>query len=178
MTYTIKSKEILKNLSFTFFLLVFGLICFYYNFLNSTVFDIRIIIVIIGILVMLTVLLLLDYLKNSTKGTIKIGDSEIEVIHSNGSTLIYRKNIISVTLYGAPSVNRKSDFRLLPFEAFHYVEVKCLNHPNILITSLSDYRLYENIAKEKIFKGFLEFNKGGLTGRGSIINSIWWNKLK
>ncbi len=178
MTYEINNKEIIKNFSFCFFLLGSGIAFEYFNRHYYDVFDIKIIAIIILCLIFICLLLFIDYFNNSTREKIKIGDSEIEVINSGDSTFIYRKDIKSVTLYGSPSINRKSDFRLLPFEAFHYVEVKCLNHPNIIITSLSDFRLYENIAKEKVLKGLLQFNKGGLTGRGSLINSIWWNKLK
>ncbi|MEM6815881.1 MAG: hypothetical protein AAF600_16090 [Bacteroidota bacterium] len=120
----------------------------------------------------------MDYIKNATKGSILIGANQIEIIDSNCSEVISKNEIKSVIVFCPPSVKRRSDFKLLPFEAFHYIEIKCRHRPNIIITSLCDYNLYETITKETLFEEILFFNRAGLSGNGSLINSIWLNKLK
>lgn len=117
-------------------------------------------------------------MSNSYKGEITISSDEIILFEEDKKDVINKEDIIKVTLFAAPSVRRRSTFRLLPFEAFYYVTIQIKNHDDIIITTLSDYNLYENIRKEEIFKNKLYISKKGLTGNGSLINSIFWSKLK
>ncbi len=178
MIYRVTKNVIFQNLSYTFFAIgvavLFGVLQEY----KILLFDMRIIYFITAIVLLIALLQLFDYLKYLTKGEIKIDPEGIRILDRNLEKFIPKEDIVGVTVYGAPSIKRKSMFRLLPFEAFHYVDIECKSGENIIITSLSDYYLYWDICKEKIFNDKLQFNKGSLTSRGNMINSIFWNRME
>ena len=178
MTYKINNKSIYNNLSFSFFSILFGIICHLLVLMNIVNFiDLTSIWLFILLLIILVPLLLLDYLINTTKGEIQIASDRL-LIKDRGNEKQFRKEEIKkVTIYAAPSWNRKSTMRLLPFEDFHYVAINLKDKDTIYITSLSDHNLYTNIKKEELFTGLIYLHKKGLTGNGSTINSIFWNKL-
>lgn len=165
MKYKVKGNIIFKHLSFTIFLIFVLIFAFIYDaFISDLMGGLDIYIIFISIQVLIVLLLLLDYKVNSTRGEVIIKD---DVIKTN-DFFINKEDVLSIEIYGAPSVYRKSSFKLLPFECFHYVKIVS-NKKAIYISSLSDFNLYQNILKEKIFKGKIICNKKGLSNRGSLL---------
>ncbi len=178
MIYRINRTDIFKNLKYSISILIFAICCFLVNIIWEHIFDMRMILFLTALQLLVVVLLFIDYLKNSSKGQIIIEHNQITIQEKTVKTIVLKKDIEEVIVYGAPSVRRKSMFRLLPFEAFHYVDIKGENFKSIILTSLSDYRLYWNISKEPIFKGKLKFYRGDKIASGSLFNSIFWNSLE
>ncbi len=176
MKYKINKKDIFKNLSFSYFLIAVGIIYQIISFYFIDSMDMLVAYLFIAILLGVVCFLFIDYLLNSYKGEIAIDSDRIILNEEDNMVVINKEDVIKVILFAAPSVKRKSTFRLLPFEAFYYVTIKCKNHDDIIITTLSDYNLYENIRKEEVFKNKIYISKKGFSGNGSLINSIIWTK--
>lgn len=147
---------------------------YYHFFINDLKNGLWIFLFIILIQFAIVLFLMIDYLLNTTKGDFIITDEYI--LNDVNDIEIVKEEIKEVIVFGAPSISRKSSFKLLPFEGFHYVKIICKNNV-IIMSSLLDFNLYEKISKERIFKNKIKFNKKGLTGRGSWINSIYLNEL-
>lgn len=176
MNYTINKTDIIKNLNYSFFSL--GVLSLLY-FFTSLSFTINYLMVILFFLlpVFIVLFLFIDYILNSTKGIIEISKDYIKIKDRLNSQEINKKEIIGVFIYGAPSIKRKSSFRIMPFECFHYVEIEIKNKPNIYISSLSCYNLYNKIEKEPLLIDLIKHKKEGLLKQGNWINSIFLNKL-
>jgi len=173
MEYKINKKSIIKNLSFSFFLIIVGLVYQLLSDYFKNFIDVSVIWTIILGLLLVVILLVLDYVFNSTKGEININSQQIIIKKDQEKKIITKEQIDKVS----PSWNRKSTMQFLPFEPFHFVEIKLKEGDTIYITSLSDDNLYENIRKESLFKGIVYLYKKGLSGNGSLINSIFWKRL-
>jgi len=178
MTYRRNKKAILKCLEFSFSLLTLPIVCYFINRNYGTFVDMRMIFVLTMVPVFLSILLLIDYYFNETKGTIILRTDNIEILNNTEHRILDGELISQAVVYGTPSVYRKSFFRVLPMEAFHYVDISLKNGESIFITSLSDFELYWKLLDEPILKGKLFLFKGGWLKKGELINSIWLNRQK
>ena len=177
MVYQKNSRDILRCLSFSFYLILFAFGCHLYNVNLHYSIDMRVILLLVGLPVLLSILLLIDYNQNATKGIIELSLDEIAVRSSSSKLRIPKNEIISARVYGSPSIKRKSFFRVMPWEAFHYVEIVHGQGQSIIITSLSDYGLYWSLSKEPILRGKLTINNEGSSSIWRFFNSITWNKM-
>lgn len=178
-SYKINKKDIFKNLIYPVFLIilviVFSIYCYNYSEFNS---GNNLVIILISIQLILTAFLFIDYLTKSTKDIIHI-DKDLIVVEKDGfEERINKASVVKAVIYAVPSINRDSNFRIFPFESFHYVHIQIEGSNDIYITSLSKYDLYKSLKKEPIFTDKLYFDKGGLFRNGSALNSIWFNNLK
>ncbi|WP_378185817.1 hypothetical protein ACE939_11930 [Aquimarina sp. W85] len=176
--YKINKKSIIKNLGFSFFIIIAFIITYIYfvYITKESDFIWLLSLILLGQLIPV-ILLLTDYFVNSTKEEIIVHGEYIEIKEKNHRKTIQKQEIEGLTIYASPSWYRNSTVKFFPFEAFHFVEIKLKNDNSIYITSLSDHNLYKNIQKEKLFKGLLYFYKGGITRQGNAINTIFWKKL-
>ena len=119
----------------------------------------------------IVVILLWDYYFHTKGQKVFFSDEDIVVKIVKGEKKYEKSNIEKVTIYAAPSFRRNSTFRLLPFEVFHFVEIKMNRGKGVIyITSLSDSELYYSIQQQSILKGKIYYKKG-------LFNSIFWSRL-
>ncbi len=170
MELKISTRFIYKNLGFTFFYIIVNLILLYYYDIGN---NLKILIIhstIVGTPLILALFCFFDYLRFETNRLIIIEDEMLYIEKKGVKRQIYSDQIKEVKLCAAPVFYRNSTFRLLPFEVFHYAEVKVKNQPSVYLTSLSDTELFHMIQEEPLFKGKITYKK-------SLFNSIMWNGL-
>ncbi len=68
--------------------------------------------------------------------------------------------------------------QFLPFEIFHFVEIKLENNKLIYITSLSNTDLHKAIKNHLVFKGKVYKKREGLSKRGKLLNFIWFSRIE
>lgn len=178
MKYSISKKNILKHLGFSgFIILVFICYILYLLFFETKNIQNALIVTLVLVAVQLLVVgvHIIDYYYNSTRESIEIDSDKITIINKGVVKIIMKEEVKEAIVYAAPSINRGSVGHVLPHESLYYVDIKYNNSNSIIITSLSDYDLLENLKKEPILEGKIRPYKRGLTGRGSLMNLIFWD---
>lgn len=133
-------------------------------------------IVFLSIIFLLSLFLLIDYIINGTKGRFEFWDNRIEVTSEGVRKIVKEAEIEKVVIYGSSAVYSKSGIFFLPFTCFHYAEIRT-GKETFFLTSLSNYKLYENLVREPVLRKKVYLKKGGLAKRGELFNSIWLNTL-
>ncbi len=171
MNLKVSIKSIYNNLSFAFFSLsAMVLIIYYYTYPDFYFFLEPITAFLLFSPIAISIFLFFDYLRFETNRLIILKDDMLYIEKRSVKRQIYSDQIKEVKLCAAPVFYRNSMFRLLPFEVFHYAEIKVENQPSVYLTSLSDTKLFYWIQEEPLFKGKITYKK-------SLFNSIAWNSL-
>ena len=140
--YTINLKKQLKALSFMFYMVFFilAILTYYWhnNDLDSELVGYFALFFVIS--VMPVIYLHFEYLNKNR--SLRIGiDKENHVFYlydkkKEETREIGFSNIAKVIIYSAPSIRKKSNFQLLPFENYYFARISTRTNESIDITSL------------------------------------------
>ena len=169
MDYRITNRSIYKNLSFTgFHILVFLLGSLYIGLHPSNDKYYYILLFIWFIPVLCSIVLFLEYYKIERNQEIRIEGDTLYINQAGENQQIHKDEVEKLVLSGTPSIHRNSYFRLLPFEAFHFLELTLKDGRRVYITSLTDPDLFKNFRKDPFFKDMQYYPVK------HVYNGIWW----
>ncbi|MDG3581266.1 hypothetical protein [Galbibacter pacificus] len=124
MVYKINKKAVLKNLDYIIFItIVYAVIVLYYED-YKVAYTINAFTLFYLIPLIVVIFLFWDYYFHTKGQKVFFSDENIVVKTAKVDKKYEKSDVEKVTLYAAPSFRRNSTFRLLPFEAFHFVEIK------------------------------------------------------